>query len=557
MLQRAKSWIIRKLGGAVVIDAAPAAPVESPKRRGISHVALARMAEMTTASKQEFRKYVAPKLPPGVVPEADPVGLVLAHDEMPRSAMALDDGGSVAPAYTWLNQFNSFGCGLFFPGYPYLAELTQISEYRAPSETISTEMTRKWMEVTTEDEGDKSDKIKQINERMDELKVRELFTKAALLDGEFGRAQIILNIKNQTDDATRQLPFVVEEMKKGSLESLQVVEPYWSTPYSYNSTRPERPDFYVPQSWYMMGRKTHATRILTFIARPMPDLLKAAYNFSGISMSQLMEPYVNFWLRTRKSVNDLIHNFSVTILATDLATTLEDGADGSSLINRARLMTQNRDNQGLAMINKDSEEIVQVNTPLSGLDKLQAQAQEHMAAPCHIPLVKLFGVVPTGLNATSEGEIQVWYDFVRAMQENFFGPHMDVLLKVIQMDLFGAVDDTIKYHWVNLDEPTGKELSEIRASDATAGAAYISAGVISPDEERERLQSDPDSGYDNLTGNAPEPEQEVDPADLAGAGFEHEASESDKDREHDADQSAAQRAHELAVAKIKKPAAKA
>jgi len=52
----------------------------------------------------------------------------------------------------------------------------------------------------------------------------------------------------------------------------------------------------------------------------------------------------------------------------------------------------------------------------------------------------MFGVVPTGLNATGEGEIQVWYDWINASQINLFGPNLQILLNVVQLDLFGAID---------------------------------------------------------------------------------------------------------------------
>jgi phage-related protein (TIGR01555 family) len=322
-----------------------------------------------------------------------------------------------------------------------------------------------------------------------------------------------------------------------------VIEPYWSTPYSWNASYPERPDFYVPTSWYIMGRKTHASRLLTFIGREVPDILKPAYNFSGISLTQLMEPYVNAWLRTRKAVNDLINNYSIPVLHTDLSATLEDGgAPGSGLLARLKAFTLTRNNQSIAAINKDSELLEFAEASIGSLDKLQAQSQEHMAAPAHIPLIKLFGVVPTGLNATGEGEIQVWYDWVNACQVNLFEPNLHTLLNIVQLDLFGDIDDDLVIHWVTLDEPTQKELSEIRKSDADMDTGYINAGVISPDEARSRLQSDPDSGYSNLTGNAPEPDPEPEP----GINPEGEAQ-----REHEGEQAEFDRQHEAALAKAK------
>jgi phage-related protein (TIGR01555 family) len=527
---------LRQRLAALIAPPAPAA-VAAPKLkpRSIPRALLQNFSAHVEPAPGPYREYRAPDLPPGVVPDSSK----LAMDGAPvitgePARMALD---SCAPNYSFLGATQGFGNGLWFPGYPYLAELTQISEYRAPSETTSTEMTRKWFELQSKSGGDKSEVISQIIAACDEFKVREHFRRCAKLDGEFGRGQIYLNI-NDADDLRRQLPLELtpQGVPKGSLKLIQSFEPYWSTPYSWNAAYPEREDFYKPVSWYIMGRKTHSDRILTFIGREVPDLLKPSYNFSGISLTQLMEPYVNAWLRTRKAVNDLINNFSIPVLSTDLNATLEDGGtEGSGLLARLNIFTSTRNNQMVAAIQKDEEELAFAEATLASLDKLQAQSQEHMAAPAHVPLIKLFGVVPTGLNATGEGEIQVWYDWINASQVNLFQPHLEKLLKVIQLHLFGEIDDDLVVHWVTLDEPTVKEQSEIRKSDADADAVYITNGVIDPAEARTRLQTDPDSGYTNLTGGPPEPPEPAEPSvdPNTALTIAHESSEADKQREHE------------------------
>ena len=495
-------------------------PAEEPPKRApvvrISDFLLARLGleRKATPRAQIEKTWQLPSLPPGVLPEREPEGVVLAHDESPR--MALDDQGN-APYYAWASQFNAVA---MFQGYPYLAQLSQISEYRSPAETISTEMTRKWLRLKTIGKGDKADKLEAIEAALKDFQIREHFKHAALLDNFFGRAQMYVKIKNQTDDMGRQLPLIVDSktVKKGSLEGFSVIEPYWTTPYSYNSTDPAKADFYKPVAWFVVGKRTHASRLLSFISRPLPDLLKPSYNFGGMSLTQLMEPYVNNWLRTRTSISNLLHSFSISVLGTNLAATLAEDQTGAALFNRAQVFNQLRDNRGLMIIDKDSETLAQVNTPLSGLDALQAQALEQMAGPCHIPLVKLFGITPTGLNASSEGEIKTFYDFIRAMQENVFGPNIDIVLKLIQLHLFGEVDDAIGYEWVKLDEPTTKEAAEERKTDADRDAVYMESGVVSPEEVREKLSSDPNSGYSNLSmDDMPQP-PESDGDDDEGAG---------------------------------------
>ena len=390
-----------------------------------------------------------------------------------------------------------FGTG--FIGYPRLAELAQISEYRSVSETTANEMTRQWIEIKSVGEEDNSEAIKQIEECYERLNVRDVFRKAIETDGLFGRGQILVQIKDHDGKLANPLLLTEKTIAKGSLKALVNIEPMWTTPAPYNAIDPTLPDFYKPKAWYVMAQEIHASRLFTLISRPVPDMLKPAYNFGGVSMTQLMMPYVERWLRTVDSVSDLLHSFSLSGIKTDMSAILSGSDDGdTNIMLRAELYNRLRDNRGLMLLSKDEEEFFQFNTPLSGLDALLAQSQEQMAAPSHTPLVKLLGITPSGLNASTEGEIAVYYDHIRAMQENLLRDPLDKLLKLVQLHLFGKVNDNTTFDFVPLQQMNETELSTIRKSDTDRDVAYIQAGVVSAEEVRGRLASEPDSGYNGI-----------------------------------------------------------
>lgn len=530
-----------------------------------------------------------PDLPPGVIPDKRPAGkgLVLAMDSPGCHEITYDSMPDVGTLFGWGNSNLAFG--YFFQGYPYLAQLVQVAEYRAPSEMQAAEMTRRWVKLKATDKKKKkdgtkelaqdegkpgdtptpaesdplADKITEITQCMEDMKLRDHFRTCIQYDGFFGRGQLYIRIKGQEDDLKRQAPLEITpaNIPVGSLLGFQPIEPYWTTPYSYNATDPTRPDFYKPSSWFVMGKKTHHTRLLMFLSRPVPDLLKPAYNFGGLPWTQLLEPAVNMWLRTRKSVNDLIHKFSITALMTNLATLLEDTEQGG-VVGRAQLFANTRDNLGVMLLNKATEEIVKADTSLASLDKLQAQSQEHMAAIVHQPMVIMTGLTPSGLNATSEGEIQVWHEFLSSQQQNGPDANLKLCIEAIQCHLYGVIDDAITHEWVPLDEPTAKELAEERKSDADRDGVLIDKGVLDPQEVRDKLSKDPTSGYDGLSGDAPGlPEPELtgeDPGDDddGGAELDHASSEADKDRKHQSSENDKDRKNALKLAAKKKPAAK-
>lgn len=516
---------------------APETPVKSEATPGLPWGYVMRGMD----ANQPRGEYRRPDPLPGVRPAVAPTlatGLQLAYDGPYPEEIATDS--AIPASWGTCGDAGAVGPGVAFLGFPYLAELAQITEYRTPAETLSTEMTRRWLKLTNKGTDKTAMKLTKLEARLDELKICDLFREAAFKTEQFGRAHVYISVKGQDDDAIRQLPLT--EIGQGQLIGFQCIEPYWLTPYSWNSTHPERPDFYKPQSWYVLGRKTHHTRLLTFIFREVPDLLKPAYDFAGISITQLMMPYVNRWLRTAKSVNDLINIFSIVNLSTDLSTILGLAPqDPKSIFSRLKAFIGLRDNRGVMVTDKTTEELSIHDASLSGLDKLQAQAQEHMATPGRMPLIKFFGITPSGLTATSEGEFQNWYAYVKGMQELGFSINFMRVLRFVQMDLFGAVDPDIGFEWQNLFEPSGKELADIRKSDADRDGVYIEKGVVDPDEVRNKLRDDPESGYNNLVGPAPEPVMEVE------AGLQEEGKQADHERGEESAENAHGRTKELDV----------
>lgn len=413
--------------------------------------------------------------------------------------MALDS--QIEAVYGLAGGYEWAGTG--FMGYALLAELTQIPEFRIPCEMIAKEMTRKWGKITSIGEASKgaevkkAKKIKAIEAEFERLGVQEAFRWAFEKDQMFGRSQIWLDM-GVTEGPELLSPLdPAIKVAKGSLKGLRLIEPLWTYPNKYNSNDPLDPNFYRPETWYVMGKEVNSTRFLSFNSRPMPDILKPAYMFGGISLIQMMWLCVDNWLRTRQSVSDIIHAFSTFVLMTDLGQAMTPG-DADALAARAEMFNVGRDNLGLMIVDKTKEDFKNVSAPLSGLDKLQAQSQEHMAAVAGAPLVVLFGISPSGLNATAEPELLVFESKIAGDQERVGTPNMRKLLEVVQMSLFGSIDPDIGWTWTPLRELDEEKLANVRKVKAEVAGSNIDHGITSAEEERRVLAADEDSPYASL-----------------------------------------------------------
>lgn len=375
---------------------------------------------------------------------------------MPPAGMEMAADSALTGNFDWAatEWVNSLGGGLTvdsvsFPGFATLAEYAQRPEFRVISETIAGDMTRKWIDFNvTGDETErqdakrraeldpvgeaeraadldarrkriagagKLDRVKVIKDEMDRLGVRDHFYALARDDGFFGRSHLFLDFGYGMDSDELAVPigngrdaFSRSKVAKNSLRGLRTIEAVWVYPQAFNAVNPFDVSWYTPQSWYVQGRHVSGSRLLTFVGRPVPDFIKPAYSFGGLSLSQLVKPYVDNWLKTRTAVASIIHSFSVMVLMTDLQSILADS--GSALMGRVALFNMLRDNQGCFVVNKNSEDFKNVSAPLSGLHELQAQAQEHLSSVSRIPLVKLTGIQPAGLNACLPGDTLIFTD---------------------------------------------------------------------------------------------------------------------------------------------------
>lgn len=362
---------------------------------------------------------------------------------------------------------------------------------------------------------EKAKKLQELEDELTRLKIKTKFYNMAEWDGWFGRAHLFVDL-GVTDNSEELSTSIGTgrnsrgKVRRGKLRGFTCVEPMWCYPAFYNANNPLDPGFYNPQHWYVNGVQVHKSRLLTFVGREVPDILKPAYAFGGLSMSQMAKPYVENWLRTRQAVCDLIESFSVSGVYTNMAGTLQDGGDEA--IKRIELFNITRANAGAFMLDKDSEEYFNVSTPLGTLDALQAQSQEQMSSITGIPLVVLLGITPQGLNASSEGEMRAFYDWINAYQEKFFRDKLQTVIELVQLNLWGKIDEEIGFIFEPLWSLTEKEVAEVDKLEAETDQIRIDSGVLHPEEARIALANEPNSRYADINvADVPEP-----PADPMG-----------------------------------------
>ena len=416
------------------------------------------------------------------------------------SALSADGG-----VYSLLQHSLQMGMGVFpqFLGYGALQNLAQNGLIRACVGTVADDMTREWIELRREGEGatDDGDLLPRLAAKLEQLRAQDVFHEAVELAGYEGGALVFLDTgeKGETLAAPLNVSPYSGELRPGSALRLVAVDPVNVFPGDYNSLDPLAADYFRPTSWWVLGQKVHASRLLRVVGNEVPVLLRPAYNFLGIPQAQILWDYVLHFQDCRAAAARLLTKFSLTVFKTQMFNGIQFGsAEASQLDSRIRYLVQNMSNDGVLAVDKESEDVVKVETPLGGVTDIVRQALEFLAAVNRTPAVKLLGISPSGFNATGESDIRNYYDHIRSMQEKMLRGPLKTLLDCLQLVTTGDIDPTISFDFRPLGEEDRAALATMQKTRADTVAVYLDRGVISQEEARKALADDPDSGYSSI-----------------------------------------------------------
>lgn len=385
-----------------------------------------------------------------------------------------------------------------FLGYSYLSGLQQNGFIRAGVEGLADEMTAKFIELirTSDTENNDDDKIDKINEFLNKFQIKELFNKAAALNGYFGGCLIFIDTGD--DDLLSALD---EKSLNNSIKGFVLVEPINTYPGRYNSTNPLSPNYFVPETWFVLGQEVHATRLLYLAADEVSMLLKPAYNFYGIAPAQIAADSVSHFIKDREAVSRLLHKYSLLVFKTDMGSALYNG-NPEELYSRVKVLADFRDNDSVIIIDKEDEDIITVTTSMAGITDVVRLSLELMPIMFRQPLTKFLGISPGGMNATGESDENNWNEYVLSQCEKQFRKPVKRLLELIQYNLFGEVDENIDFIFkVQSSNDESKEVNNNKIK-ADTYVQLVTAGVISPEEARKALAEDEKSGFNSIDVDA-------------------------------------------------------
>ena len=308
-------------------------------------------------------------------------------------------------------------------------------------------------------------------------KLLECMVKARL----FGGAALYIG----TGDPNPELPLEPERIGKGGIKFLNLFRRADLTPGD-PELDPESP-YYNEPKWYELrvsttvGLKIHPSRLIIFKGEPLPDeeLVPSSHGRGwGDSVLQTVLNTVTQTDGTLANIASLVFEAKVDVVKVPgLMENLSSPDYETRLLNRFSLANVAKGVNQMLLLDSE-EEYEQKTAAFAQLPEIATTFLQVVSGAADIPLTRLLGQSPGGMNSTGESDLRNYYDLIQAMQNVSVTPALQIFDECLIRSATGARNEDTHYIWSSLWQITDKERAEIGKIDADTINVLNSTGLF-------------------------------------------------------------------------------
>lgn len=356
---------------------------------------------------------------------------------------------------------------------------------------IPTDMIRKWYEVKTSIAPENIDVLTRLERK---TKLRSKILSGMNWGRLYGGAVGLILIKGQ-DDLSE--PIDLDTLLPDSFLGLQILD-RWSGVFPDGNvvTDPQDTDFGLPDYYTIRDVNevyevnVHHSRVVRFTGRELPWLEAVTELYWG--ESEIEAVFDEIVRRDNVAANIAALTFKANVEVREV-----EGLDqmlglGNSEMQRRfwnmiQAQTIVRNSQGVSLINK-GDQLHTEQYSFSGLDSVYDRIMMDVAGASRIPVTKLFGRSPAGMNSTGESDMNNYYDYIDGLRETVFRPVLEKLLPIMAVSCWGQIPDDLEITFPPMRTPDANEVADITAKNTSAIIAAYQNDLIDRATAMQELQ---------------------------------------------------------------------
>jgi phage-related protein (TIGR01555 family) len=379
------------------------------------------------------------------------------------------------------------------------------------------DMTREWRDW----QADGSD-IEAIEAEEKRLQLSAKCQRALILARLYGGGALILG----TADQDQTQPLNPESLRKGGLLYVHVMSRQ-QLGEGQPRTDPTDPWFGQPDHFTINGSngsqvRLHPSRVVAFIGQRAPEgaFYQSASWFWGDPIMQSIGEAVKNADTAQAGFASLIDEAKIDIMKVKDLSSLMATDEGERRLTTRLTATSTAKSVFRTLMLDSEDEWEQRQVTWAGIPDIMSAFLNVVAGAADIPVTRLLGQSPKGLQSTGDGEERDYHSMVKARQAELLGPALDRIDELLIRSALGAKPDDVYYEFAPLDALSEKDAATVELNLSTTIKNYADTGLI-PDvalsamAKNRIIESGRWPGSEAAFGEAeanPEPEQ--DPNDL-------------------------------------------
>lgn len=348
-------------------------------------------------------------------------------------------------------------------------------------DVVSGDMLKEGYDITSQITPEEEDCLKNLTRK---LRINQRLKEGLCWSRLFGGAGGLIVIKGDED---LSLPIDLDSIELDSFKGILIFD-------CKNGIFPEGEviddiddiDFGLPKYYNISNDnfhsvKVHHSRILRFEGRKLPNVERASNNYWGMSEIEHIREELN--KRDNVSWNIAMLTFMANIRVLKLfglehlqSRANKDGI--SNLQHRIEATNAIMNNNGLLVLG-ENDDFQNFQYGFAGLGECYDRFMMDISGACEIPVTRLFGRSPAGMNATGESDMSNYYEMIREKQESVLRPIYEKLLPIMFLSLFGRVPEDLNFEFNSLESSSELEKAELSAKKTSNITQVFGAGLIS------------------------------------------------------------------------------
>lgn len=345
---------------------------------------------------------------------------------------------------------------------------------------VTEDMTREWFKISWEGHDTDANGPRAITAEENRVGVRANVTEGIRWGKLFGGAGTVLGIKGQKLNE----PLDLDTIQKGDLEWLATRDRWWLAPSGELITEPGPlsgfPMYYnlVDASGFSGGATVHYTRVIRWGGAPLPVRAWLANARWDDSVLQSALDAIKRYDTLTGGIGSLIWDSKVDVMSIDQLREMLADEEGENELRKRFSQTALAKSMFNVLLMDGRDKYEQKQYSFGGLKDILEEFRTEVCGAVDIPMTRLFGQSPGGLNATGESDLVNYENRLKSEQSTRVVPNLTTLYGAVVRSALGEMPQQMEIKPNPLRQMTEKEQGDIEKLRSDRDKTYVDMGAI-------------------------------------------------------------------------------